>query len=311
MRPSPNESPDSFRRPWAACTRGDFQTAKRISGSSRTAPGQRVLLVCTLAHPDGQGYCPWCLWPMPARAMGAVQVGLVGAVSGLHAAGPAVSGRRSHHVADDWWAPVEVRSTGSLPSIRTCTGTVRLREIYTVPCRVVHAAPALAAWIAAHVNRPVLVGPDEESEQWVSTVAALAQAPYLVLRKVRHGDQVVDVSAPDVAAHRDRTPVVVDDIVSTAGTMIETVHALLRARLPAPVCVAVHALFAGEAEAALRAAGVAQVVTTTSVPHTTNAIDIVPLLADAIRRTALRKRTSPRAESAAAAPRSRSGRRCC
>jgi ribose-phosphate pyrophosphokinase len=151
---------------------------------------------------------------------------------------------------------------------------------------VVHAAPALAAWIAAHVNRPVLVGPDEESEQWVSTVAALAQAPYLVLRKVRHGDQVVDVSAPDVAAHRDRTPVVVDDIVSTAGTMIETVHALLRARLPAPVCVAVHALFADEAEAALRAAGVAQVVTTTSVPHTTNAIDIVPLLADAIRELA-------------------------
>jgi ribose-phosphate pyrophosphokinase len=246
--------------------------------------GQRVLLVCTLAHPDDK-VLPLVFVADAARAMGAVRVGLVTPYLAYmrqdrqFQAGEAITSRTiggllSKYV--DWLVTVD-------PHLHRYHS---LGEIYTVPCRVVHAAPALAAWIAAHVNRPVLVGPDEESEQWVSTVAALAQAPYLVLRKVRHGDQVVDVSAPDVAAHRDRTPVVVDDIVSTAGTMIETVHALLRARLPAPVCVAVHALFADEAEAALRAAGVAQVVTTTSVPHTTNAIDIVPLLADAIRELA-------------------------
>ena len=243
--------------------------------------GQRVLLACTLAHPDDK-VLPLVFVADAARAMGAVRVGLVAPYLAYmrqdrqFQAGEAVTSRTiggllSKYV--DWLVTVD-------PHLHRYHS---LAEIYTVPCRVVHAAPALAAWIAAHVDRPVLVGPDEESEQWVSIVAALAQAPYLVLRKVRHGDRVVDVSAPDIAAHRDRTPVVVDDIVSTAGTMIETVRALLRARLSAPVCVAVHALFAGGADAALRAAGAARVVTTTSVPHATNAIDVVPLLAEAIR----------------------------
>jgi len=45
----------------------------------------------------------------------------------------------------------------------------------------------------------------------------------------------------------------------------------------------VHALFSEKAEQALRNAGAAQIVTTTSVPHATNRIDIVPLLVAAVR----------------------------
>ena len=129
-----------------------------------------------------------------------------------------------------------------------------------------HAAPALAEWVARHVDRPLVVGPDDESAQWVKDVA----------------DRAVDVSAPDVSAYRDRTPVVVDDIVSSAQTMVATVTQLVAAQLPAPVCLAVHALFAAAAEQALREAGAAQIVTTTSVPHATNRIDVVPLLIPAV-----------------------------
>ena len=55
------------------------------------------------------------------------------------------------------------------------------------------------------------------------------------------------------------------------------------AGLRAPVCLGVHALFSEKAEQALRNAGAAQIVTTTSVPHATNRIDIVPLLVAAVR----------------------------
>jgi ribose-phosphate pyrophosphokinase len=53
--------------------------------------------------------------------------------------------------------------------------------------------------------------------------------------------------------------------------------------LRAPVCVAVHALFSDTAEQALRGAGAANIVTTTSVPHPTNLIDVVPLMIAPIR----------------------------
>jgi ribose-phosphate pyrophosphokinase len=103
------------------------------------------------------------------------------------------------------------------------------------------------------------------------------------MRKERRSDRVVEVSAPDMTAYRQHTPVVVDDVVSSAQTMVETVTCLVGAGLRAPVCVAVHALFSGTSEQALRDAGAVTIVTTTSVPHSTNRIDVVPLMIPHIR----------------------------
>jgi ribose-phosphate pyrophosphokinase len=157
-----------------------------------------------------------------------------------------------------------------------------LDEIYAVPSGVVAAAPALAAWIAAHVTRPLVVGPDEESAQWVRDVATRAGAPFVVMRKVRRGDRTVEITAPDISAWRDHTPVVVDDVVSSGQTMIATVRRLVEAGLASPVCLAVHALFPPETAAALRAAGASGIVTTNTINHPASAIDIVPLLVPAV-----------------------------
>lgn len=154
-----------------------------------------------------------------------------------------------------------------------------LSQIYSVPTRVGHAAGVVAAWIAGNVERPLIVGPDAESEQWVRDVADRAASPYVVLQKTRHGDRDVDVEVPPMDAWQDRTPVLVDDIVSTAGTMIAAAGRLIRAGFPAPVCVGVHAVFAGGAYEALRRAGVADVVTANTIRHPSNRIDLVPALA--------------------------------
>lgn len=159
-----------------------------------------------------------------------------------------------------------------------------LAEIYSIPCATLHAAPALAAWVRANVERPLLVGPDEESAQWVSTVAGEVGAPHVVSRKERLGDRDVRISVPDVSRWRDRTPVLVDDVVSTARTMIEVVRQLVRAQMRAPVCIAVHGIFALSAYTELLAAGAARVVTSNTIPHPTNAIDLASMIADAVQR---------------------------
>src|SRR5690606_14279668 len=104
-----------------------------------------------------------------------------------------------------------------------------LSEIYSVPNKVIHAASHISEWIKRKVDRPVLIGPDSESEQWVSQVALNANAPFIVLEKIRHCDKDVEVSVPDVDNYKNHTPVLVDDIISTAKTMIETVGHLKRA----------------------------------------------------------------------------------
>jgi ribose-phosphate pyrophosphokinase len=75
--------------------------------------------------------------------------------------------------------------------------------------------------------------------------------------------------------------VLVDDIISSGRTMIETARQVIAHGGPTPVCIAVHGLFADASDAALLQAG-ARVITTNSVPHKTNGIDVASILADAI-----------------------------
>ena len=238
-----------------------------------------VLLVCTLDRPDGK-IMPLVFAAGGAKDMGAAAVGLVA---------PYLAYMRQ----DKRFNPGEAitsRIFASLLSSRfDFLVTVdphlhryhSLADIYSVPAEVVHAAPAVAKWIKDNVTAPVLVGPDSESEQWVADVARQAQAPYLVLEKIRRGDRDVEVSIPDAARWRDRTPVLVDDIISTARTMIETVSHLRRTGMAAPVCVGVHAVFAGTAYDDLVQAGAAKVVTCNTIEHRSNAIDLVLDLATA------------------------------
>jgi ribose-phosphate pyrophosphokinase len=161
-----------------------------------------------------------------------------------------------------------------------------LGEIYSIRTAVAHAAAALSAWIRAEVAAPLVVGPDAESEQWVAEVARGADAPYVVLGKARRGDRDVELTVPNIEAHRGRTPVLVDDIISTAGTMIAAARDLRRRGMPAPVCIGVHAVFADDAYAELKASGVARVVTCNTIAHASNAIDLNDAIADRVAELA-------------------------
>lgn len=157
-----------------------------------------------------------------------------------------------------------------------------LGELYAIPAASAHTAPLLAEWIREHVSEPVIIGPDSESEQWVASVAREAGARCTVLEKTRRGDRSVEVSVPDIDGWAGRTPVLVDDIISTGHTMLETMRHLAQTDAKPPVCLGIHAVFAGDALAELRSAGAAQIVTCNTIPHETNAIDVLPLLAETV-----------------------------
>ena len=71
-----------------------------------------------------------------------------------------------------------------------------------------------------------------------------------------------------------RMPVLVDDIVSSGRTMIETARRLEDQGMSPPICIAVHALLSPDAHASLHEVSGA-VVSTNSVPHETNGIDVL------------------------------------
>jgi ribose-phosphate pyrophosphokinase len=241
---------------------------------------RQVILLCTLDRPDAK-LLPLLFAANTARELGATRVGLIAPYLAYmrqdrqFQAGEAVTSRLFARLVSsfvDWLVTVD-------PHLHRIAD---LHEIYAVPSVVVRAAPLVSEWIAS-LDDPLLIGPDGESEQWVSAVARAAGAPYIVLHKTRRGDRDVSVSVPEVERHRHRTPVLVDDIISTARTMIETVGHLKRAALASPVCIGVHAVFAGSAYADLMTAGAERVVTCNTIAHQTNGIDVSAIIAEAAR----------------------------
>ena len=155
-----------------------------------------------------------------------------------------------------------------------------LEEIYSIHTSVLHASTLISKWIKENINNAVLIGPDSESEQWVSKVAADAEAPFIVLSKIRSGDRKVNVSVPYVEEYKNHTPVLVDDIISTAHTMIETIGHLKKAGMKPPVCVGIHPVMASRDYDKLIKAGAEKVVTCNSITHPSNGISVDELLAD-------------------------------
>lgn len=250
----------------------------------KSAIGRKhIALISTLADPDPK-IIPLLFAADAARTMGAAQVGLVVPYLAYlrqdHSfePGEAVTSRAmaallSQHF--DWLVTAD-------PHLHRYKS---LAELYTIPATAVHAAPAVSAWIAAHVENPFLIGPDEESAQWVSETARDINAPYVTLKKTRRGDRSVTVSAPDLTTIDDRTPILLDDIISSGRTMLEAVKLLRAQGIAHPICLAIHGLFADHSDQALIELG-ARLVTTNSVPNPYAQIDLTGILADGLRTLA-------------------------
>jgi ribose-phosphate pyrophosphokinase len=241
-----------------------------------------VVLVAGLDHPDDK-LLPLLFAAATARELRAQSLGLVAPFlpylrqdQRFHP-GEGVSARYFTGILDrtvDWLVTVD-------PHLHRITS---LDQLFTVPVEVIHAAPVVAAWIRSNVPRPMLIGPDGESMQWVGALASLLQAPFAVLSKRRSGDRRVELQLPSLDACLGHQPVLVDDIISSGATMLEATRLLRAAGWPIPVCLGVHGIFAGGAYEALQAAGVRCIVTCNTIPHASNAMDVGPLLAPAVAR---------------------------
>lgn len=158
----------------------------------------------------------------------------------------------------------------------------RLGEaIPAIRAEAISCAPAMGAFLRARGGRPLLVGPDGESEQWVRAIAGPAGLEYAVARKERLGDREVRITLPE-SDYRGREVVLVDDMASTGRTMVGVAKAL-RERGAAPIhALVTHALHDEEATRLMRSAGIGEIWSSDSITHPSNAVPLTGLLAHAL-----------------------------
>jgi ribose-phosphate pyrophosphokinase len=153
-----------------------------------------------------------------------------------------------------------------------------LSEIYPISSiSTLHANKKISEWINHNINSPFIIGPDEESRQWVSEIAKESHASFSIIKKVRYGDRHVKISVPEIN-NINNTPVLVDDIISTGTSMIAVIQELLARGFQKPVCIGVHALFDDMIHNNLLQAGAQSVITCNTIEHPTNKIDVTDIL---------------------------------
>ena len=142
-------------------------------------------------------------------------------------------------------------------------------------------APLLADLIARLCPAALLVGPDEESAQWIEQAASRHGFDRAVCRKVRRGDKQVEIELPE-RDFTNRAAVLLDDVASSGHTLAQAGRLLLAAGAASVDVAVTHALFAGDALEVLRQAGIRNVWSTDCIRHASNATSMAPAIAAAL-----------------------------
>lgn len=151
------------------------------------------------------------------------------------------------------------------------------------PARTFHLS-ATQLWVdllRQRSDQPILMGPDQESNQWVKGIAEATGLDYAVAHKQRLGDRSVQIQLPEISV-KGRTVILVDDVVSSGQTLAVIAGLLKKAGTTHIECLVTHALFINNAEQLLNNSGIEKIVSSDSILHSTNGVYLAPLLAKAL-----------------------------
>ncbi len=148
--------------------------------------------------------------------------------------------------------------------------------------RNLSATKTMGQFLSRQNLQPLLLGPDQESRQWVAAIANIAQLDYVIADKTRLGDRDVRINLPE-AEYQNRDIVIVDDVISSGYTVAVAATQLREKGVREIHCLVTHALFAKHAVENLKAAGIRHIWSSDSIPHSSNVIPLAPLLAGALK----------------------------
>ena len=161
-------------------------------------------------------------------------------------------------------------------------------DYFGVPADDITIAPAIGGYVGdLHLKDPLILAPDEGAAGFAAGVAAVGGWDCDHLEKTRLSGEDVRI-APKTIDAGGREVVIVDDIISTGGTLA-TAACMLREQGAASIHAAcVHGVLASGAYTRLRAAGISSVVSSDTYENASSFISAANAIATAIRDDAHR-----------------------
>ena len=155
---------------------------------------------------------------------------------------------------------------------------------FKIPKENVSAIPELAKYFKRmKLKDALVVSPDMGGALRAKKFASLLQTNFIALKKSRNrntGKVVIQSSKVDV---RGKDLILVDDIISTGGSIVKAAQFLKRQKCKRVFVACTHGLFVGDAEKKIKNAGVSRIISTNTIPRNTSKVDISGVIADSIR----------------------------
>lgn len=132
-----------------------------------------------------------------------------------------------------------------------------------------------------NIKNAVFIGPDIESKQWIAHVTKFLGKKPLVLRKERFAARKVRVKIHGKYDIKGKDIIIIDDIISTGHTMLETIKLIKKLKAKRIYCIAIHGIFADNALKKLRK--YAKVITCNTIPNPVTKINIANTIAKSLK----------------------------
>lgn len=162
-------------------------------------------------------------------------------------------------------------------------GLEELSGMTSVRLHEVSAVDSLAKEAGRFLKRPVVVGPDSESERWAKRAAELLDSHYDVLEKHRISPKEIEIR-PKTVDVKGQDVLIIDDIVSTGDTIKKVIESL-RAKGANKIAAAfTHGVLSGEdAAAGLYRAGADYLVSANTINNEFSRVDVGPVIAQKLK----------------------------
>src|SRR5712692_6007752 len=167
----------------------------------------------------------------------------------------------------------------------------QIQGFFNIPVDHLFATPVIIDYLGKKdLQDPVIVSPDAGGVERARAIAKRLKAGLAIIDKRREGPNVA-LFMHLIGAVRSKDVVIIDDMIDTAGTLIEAVGALEREGAKRILACGVHPVLSGPAVERIKASSLEEVVVTNSIPVSAEklaarvtVLSVAPLLGEAIRQ---------------------------
>ncbi len=176
------------------------------------------------------------------------------------------------------------RAAGAKKIITIDIHSVASLKKFGITSRNITAIPELARrFKRLNLRDPLVVSPDLGGAGRAKEFAEVYGSDHIALKKHRDKStgrvRIMNSSLHDV---KGRDTILVDDMISTGGSIIKATRFLKGQKCRRVFVACTHALLVGGAQAEIKKAGVARIVSANTIPGSTNGVDVSGLIAKAV-----------------------------